>query len=169
MGLIGLVVAAGAACGGEKKEPQFPPNPSATTTEEAADDSWITDDSARSDADADPIEQQPSDDATELPKPEFTDGMSVNQAISAVPSHYDYVGIDPEVLAKPLMDIETYKECKITTNDHFTVRIAIWNGKVVGADVKAATPAKTECIDRVVRALEYKEQVESINTVDYSF
>ncbi len=165
-GLAGLVLVV-VACAGEQKEPGVPPPPPAEPMgEEAADPDWETGDGARPDY-SEPEPEEPKE--AELKEPEFKPGMSVNDAISAVPSHYDYVGLDQEVLAKPLMDIETYKDCKITPNDHFQVKLAIWMGKVVGADVKAATPDKTQCIDRVVRGLEYKEQVESINTVEYSF
>ena len=164
----GLVVLLLVACGGGDKEPVVPPPPPEDPSE-ASDPTWVTDDSTPAD-EPDPVEARPNEEEEKaLTAPEFTPGMTVNQAISAVPSHYDYVGIDQEVLAKPLMDIDTYKECNVTPNEHFQVKIAVWNGKVVGADVKAATPAKKECIDRVVRGLEYNDQVESINTVEYSF
>ncbi len=166
-GLVGLLLVVAGCGGGEQPPPAVPPPPPADTTVEAADPSWDTGEGTS--ADEPPPEPEPSAEPAERKEPEFKPGMSVNDAISAVPSDYDYIGLDQEVLAKPLMDIETYKECQITPNDHFKVKIAIWMGKVVGADVKAATPAKTECIERVVRALEYKEQVESINTVEYSF
>ena len=93
--------------------------------------------------------------------------MSVNDAIAAVPSHYEYVQIDQEVLAKPLQNLDTFKECKVTQNDHFKVKLAVWDGKVVGADV-SAPPAKKECIDRVVRAtvwLTDMEHYERVNRV----
>lgn len=154
-------------CGAEEKKPvEYPPTSTVVPREEAADPSWDTGDRAPVEEDEDDAAQPAS---AERPKPQFTEGMSVNQAISAVPTHYDYIGIEQEVLAKPLVDIETYKECKVTPNDRFTVKIAVWDGRVVGADVKASTPAKQQCIDRVVRAIEYKERVESINTVEYSF
>jgi hypothetical protein len=163
-GVVGWIVVV-AACGGGEKEPDFPPSPPADTTEEAADPSWATETPASEES----TEAEPEAAPEELAKPEFTPGMTINQAINAVPTHYDYVGLDPEVLAKPLMNIETYKECKVTEADKFKVKLAIWDGKVVGADVTASTPAKKECIERVVRALEYEEQVESVNTVEYSF
>jgi hypothetical protein len=66
------------------------------------------------------------------------------------------------------VDPNTYRECKLTPNDHFTVRIAVWDGRVVGADVMAKVPAKKDCIERAVRAIEYKEKVHAINTVEYT-
>jgi hypothetical protein len=146
------------------------PPPPEDGPEEAADEGWETG-SARTSAVEDEPESEPTESASEEgPKaPEFTDGMSVNDAIAAVPSHYEYIGIEQEVLAKPLVNVETYKECKVNQSTHFTVRIAVWNGKVVGADVAAKGNKKLEeCIDGVVRKLEYKEKVESINTVEFS-
>ncbi len=165
-GVVGVVLGA-VACGGEKKEPQFPPPAPASSGEERPDPSWDTGENRNYEPEPEP-EPEPKSGEEELEKPEFKPGMSVNEAISAVPSYYDYVGIDQEVLAKPLTNPDTYKECNVTPNDHFKVKIAVWNGKVVGADVEA-TPAKKDCLDRVVRSIEYKEQVESINTVEYSF
>jgi hypothetical protein len=164
--VVGVVVAV-AACGAEQPQPMIPPPAPAPTGEESSDPSWDTGEARPVESEAEPEPAaKPADE--ELKQPEFTPGMSVNEAISAVPSYYDYVGLDQEVLAKPLTNPDTYKECKVAQNDRFKVRIAVWNGKVVGADVEAP-PAKKDCIDRVVRAIEYKEQVESINTVEYSF
>jgi hypothetical protein len=158
--MVGLL-----ACGGEQKQPEIPPPPP-PGAEEAPDPEWDTGDAPPA-ADEEPA-PEPSTAATERKEPEFKPGMSVNEAIAAVPSHYEFVGIEQEVLAKPLQNLDTFKECKVTQNDHFKVKLAVWDGKVVGADVTAA-PAKKECIDRVVRAIEYKEREKSINTVEYAF
>jgi hypothetical protein len=165
-----LVLAGGAlvavtACGGDQKPAEVPAPPA--PTEEASDPDWDTGDAppASDETDEEP-KSAPAE--TELKEPEFKPGMSVNEAIAAVPSHYEYVQIEQEVLAKPLQNLDTFKACKLTQNDHFSLKLAIWDGRVVGADVKAA-PGKKECIDGVVRALEYKEKEKSINTVDFSF
>jgi hypothetical protein len=164
---VGATLVMAIGCGGEAKPAEIPPPPP-PQGEEAGDPDWDTGD------------RPPSNDEEEQPKaagpaeeeqakePEFKPGMSVNDAIAAVPSHYEYIGIEQEVLAKPLNNLDTFKECKVTQNDHFSVKLAIWDGRVVGADVKAQ-PAKSECIDRVVRAIEYKEKVKSINTVEFAF
>lgn len=154
------------ACGGNTASPEYPTEPA--PKEEAADESWETGDSKPSDA------EQPSDapaDAAsgERKKPEFTEGMTVDQAISAVPEDYEYIGLDQEVLAKPLTQLETYKDCKVKQSDKFKVRIAVWDGRVVGANVTSHNKALAQCIDGLVRKLEYKDRVESINTVEYSF
>ena len=164
---VGLGLAFVVGCGSEKKEPDFPPREIITEEEEQSDPSWDTGESAPVD-EPEEEEQAKPEQSDEPKEPVFTDGMSVNDAMSAVPSYYDYVGMDQEYLAKPLMDQATYKECKLTQNDHFTIRIAVWDGRVVGADIKAA-PSKKECIERVVRAITYGEKVKSVNTVEYSF
>jgi hypothetical protein len=162
----GAVVVLALGCGGEQKQPAVPPPPP-PQGEEASDPDWDTGDAPPvQDSDA-PPEPEPQPEA-EPKEPEFKPGMTVNEAISAVPSHYEYVGIEQEVLAKPLQNLDTFKDCKLTQNDHFKVKLAIWDGRVVGADVNAQ-PAKKECIDRVARTIEYKEKVKSINTVELSF
>lgn len=152
------------ACGGGTNQPEYPEQPA--PHEEVADPSWETGDNAGA-------EEEPATESeqtqSERKKPEFTEGMGVEQAISAVPEDYQYIGLDQEVLAKPLTQLETYQECKVKQTDKFKVRIAVWDGKVVGADVTSRNKALAQCIDGVVRKLEYKDRVESINTVEYSF
>ena len=156
------------ACGGSGAEPELPDPP--TSGEEAPDPTWETEEPLPSGPEQGNTEAEGAGaEEEQAKKPEFTEGMTVEEAISAVPSHYDYIGLDQDVLAKPLVQIETYKECNIKQSDKFTVRIAIWDGKVVGADVKSPNQTLQQCIDRVVRQLEYKDRVESINTVEYSF
>ncbi len=151
------------ACGGEQKSPAYPTEGS--RREEQADSSWETEDPvAAPEADSTPNEQPKG----EPKKPEFTEGMGVEEAISAVPEDYEYIGLDQEVLAKPLMQVETYKECNVKPSDKFKVRIAVWDGRVVGANVTSPNKNLARCIDGVVRKLEYKDRVESINTVEYS-
>jgi hypothetical protein len=153
------------SCGGQQEEPQFPPVEESPAVEEAPDEDWDTGERS-----AEPVNDNAKHNESEEPKqPEFKAGMSVNDAIAAVPSHYDYIGLDEDVLAKPLRNLDTYKPCNVTQSHHFTVRIAVWDGDVVGADVKAPNKTLAECIDQVVRNLKYKEKAESINTVEYSF
>lgn len=161
-----------AACGGGEEKPPGVPPPSGDGPEEAADPGWDTGGPPASEGVAPEPAAVPSESGGEAERkePEFAAGMSVNEAIAAVPSHYDYVGIDQEVLAKPLLSMDTYKECKVSQGHRFKVRIAVWDGRVVGADVDAKGNKKlAECIDGVVRKLEYKEKVKSINTVEFEF
>lgn len=160
---VALVVS---GCGGSTSEPRYPTEPSAK--EEAADPGWETEDPSEQSTEPEPP-SDPEPPSGERKKPEFTDGMTVDQAIAAVPEDYEYVGLDQDVLAKPLTQIDTYQECKVKQSDKFKVRIAVWDGKVVGANVTSNNKALAQCIDTVVRRLEYKDRVESINTVEYSF
>jgi hypothetical protein len=165
-GIAGLCFVIG--CGGSTSQPSVPP-PDEQEEEEVADESWETGPAPSPDKEAEVEEPQGGED-TSRKEPEFKPGMTVNEAIAAVPSHYEYDGIEQEVLAKPLTDIDTYKECKVSQSTHFTVKIAVWNGQVVGADVDAkGNKNLANCIDGVVRKLEYKERVEAINTVEFSF
>lgn len=163
-GCVPLVVFA-CACGASTTEPDYPTEPA--PREEAADPSWETED--RSSRNDEPVPRVQPESSGERKKPEFTEGMTVDEAIAAVPEDYEYIGLDQDVLAKPLVDIETYKECKVKPSDKFKVRIAVWDGKVVGANVTSPNKALAKCIDEVVRKLEYKDRVEAINTVEYSF
>jgi hypothetical protein len=167
--VVASVLGLGVACGGSQERPGVPP-PAEEGPEEESDESWETEPDRTSSEPEEESGSEPSESASEAPKePVFTEGMSVNDAIAAVPSHYEFIGMEQEVLAKPLVDVATYKECNVNQSTHFTVRIAVWNGKVVGADVSAKGNKKLEqCIDGVVRKLEYKEKVESINTVEFS-
>ncbi len=159
----GAVVCSGTlACGGSKPA-EYPAGPPAA--EEQPDPSWETEEPGGT---AEPAEESASTPEAKK-KPVFTDGMGVEDAISAVPSDYEYIGIDQEVLAKPLTQLDTYKECKVKPSDKFKVRIAVWDGKVVGANVTSSNKALAQCIDGVVRRIEYKDKVESINAVEYAF
>jgi hypothetical protein len=164
-GAIPLVAVALSGCGGSAAEPGYPDGP--PSKEEAADPSWETEDpNAQNSEPAEAPEEQPTG---ERKKPEFTEGMTVDAAIAAVPEDYEYIGLDQDVLAKPLAQLDTYQECKVKQSDKFKVRIAVWDGKVVGANVTSHNKVLAQCIDGVVRKLEYKDRVESINTVEYSF
>lgn len=162
--LLAALTLALSACGGAAPEPEYPSEP--TPNEEAADPSWETEESTGESPEPEAEPEQPTG---ERKKPEFTEGMGVDDAIAAVPEDYEYIGLDQDVLAKPLTQLETYKECKVKQSDKFKVRIAVWDGRVVGANVTSPNKNLAQCIDGVVRKLEYKDRVEAINTVEYSF
>lgn len=163
--IVPLVTLLTVGCGGGTPEPEYPNGP--PPKEEAADPSWETGEpNAQNNERTEVPEEQPTG---ERKKPEFTEGMTVDAAIAAVPEDYEYIGLDQDVLAKPLTQLDTYKDCKVKQSDKFKVRIAVWDGKVVGANVTSNNKALAQCIDGVVRNLEYKDRVESINTVEYSF
>jgi hypothetical protein len=74
-------------------------------------------------------------------------------------------------LSEPLRDPALYEPCKPRPADHFTIRIAIWNGRAVGIDVttKPNHPKLAECLKKQVSGLEWKEKVRSLNTVVFSY
>jgi hypothetical protein len=104
-------------------------------------------------------------------EPEFTEGMSVREAIDAVPQGTQRINIDPNDLGEPLRNFELYEPCKPRQNDHFSIQVAVWDGKAVGIDItsKPKNPTLEECIKGRIRELTWKDKVRSLNTVEYSF
>jgi hypothetical protein len=102
-------------------------------------------------------------------EPKFTPGMSVDEAIAAVPRGSEFLGIDREALGRPLSDPELYKPCKLTAAQHFNLRVAVWDGRAVGIDVSSKNKALSECIYRQVQQVEWSDKVKAINTVDFTY
>jgi len=44
----------------------------------------------------------------------------------------------------------------------------VWNGEAVGVDVTTPNKTLAACIDKRVRAVEWRHKVRSLNTVEYS-
>lgn len=106
-----------------------------------------------------------------LPEPEFTPGMSVEEAVNAVPRGAERMNLDEATLGKPLADFALYEPCKPAANQKWRLRVAVWQGKAVGVDVHT-TPvneAFARCVDERIRALEWRDRVPSLNTVEYAF
>ncbi|MGE0323887.1 MAG: hypothetical protein AB7K71_22530 [Polyangiaceae bacterium] len=105
------------------------------------------------------------------PEPEFKPGMSVNDAVNAVPTGTERMNVDPATLSKPLSEFALYEPCKPSAKQKWTVRVAIWQGKAVGVDIEAKPKNDkfVACVDERIRALEWKDKVPSLNTVEYSF
>ncbi len=104
------------------------------------------------------------------PEPQFTEGMSVAEAIKAVPQGAERANIDNETLGQPLQDFAVYEPCKPGTAK-VSLKIAVWGGKAVGVDV-TATPKNDRlvgCIKERIKALTWQAKVKSLNTVEYSF
>jgi hypothetical protein len=154
------------ACGGSEPPPEVPdaeavpaaeaPPPAPPPKEEPA-------------ADAAPKEE-PKPEPAPVAEPQFTDGMSVEEAIKAVPQGAERANIDQETLGKPLQDFALYEPCKPGTT-RVKIKIAVWDGKVVGADL-TATPKNYKlvaCIKDRLKTLSWKAKVKSLNTVEYSF
>ncbi len=172
--LIGCAAAVLVACGGSEPPPSAP-EPSAPEPEPAA--SMTAPASAPSEADeeAPGAKQDKPDDGdkpkSDVPEPAFKDGMSVNDAINAVPQGVERVNVDEETLGKPLQSFDVYAPCKPRPNEHFKIKVAIWDGKAVGVDVHTTPDNKklTACIDKQIRSLSWKDPVKSLNTVEYAF
>jgi hypothetical protein len=99
------------------------------------------------------------------PDPDFKEGGSVNDAISAVPQGLPRENIEQEVLDKPLLDTSLYAPCKLTPANHFEIKFAVWNGKIVGMDIKS-TPknAKLEgCVKEAAMKATWREKTKSLN------
>lgn len=104
-------------------------------------------------------------------EPSFKEGGSVEEAIAAVPQGTPRVNVEQESLAKPLMDENLYKPCKMSPNQRFKLRVAIWDGKAVGIDL-TATPKNDKavaCIRQQVQGITWRDKVKSLNTVEYQF
>lgn len=104
------------------------------------------------------------------PEPQFTDGMSVADAIKAVPQGAERANIDQETLSMPIQDTNVYEPCKPGAA-HIKMKIAVWDGKAVGLDI-TSTPKNDKlvaCIKDQIKKLSWKAHVKSLNTVEYSF
>jgi hypothetical protein len=103
-------------------------------------------------------------------EPQFTDGMSVADAIKAVPVGSERANIDQETLSTPIKDFAVYEPCKPGAA-HIKMKIAVWDGRAVGLDV-SSTPKNDKlvaCIKDQIKKLTWKAHVKSLNTVEYSF
>lgn len=103
-------------------------------------------------------------------EPVFTEGMSVDEAIKAVPPGIERRNIDQETLGKPLQDASLYEACK-PGSARFKVRVAVWNGKAVGIDL-TVTPKNDKlaaCIRDKIAQVTWEKKVKSLNTIEYQF
>lgn len=104
-------------------------------------------------------------------QPTFTPGMSVEEAISAVPSTVQRIHIEEEALAEPLKAPEVYEPCKLKGHEHFSIRVAVWQGRAVGLDIttKPANAQLASCLRTEIERLEWKDKVQSLNTVEFNY
>jgi hypothetical protein len=104
-------------------------------------------------------------------EPEFKDGMTVEEAINAVPQGTQRENVEQDALSKPLLDSKLYEPCKPKPNQKFRVKVAVWAGRAVGIDVDA-TPkndALVDCVKQQVSQVQWKDKVKSLNTVEFNF
>ena len=132
--------------------------------------SVLEDDSSSSPPPPESASEESTDSAAEA-APTFTPGMSVEEAIAAVPSTVQRIHIEEEALAEPLKDPEGYEPCKLKGHEHFSIRVAVWQGKAVGLDIttKPANAELQSCLRTQIERLEWKDKVESLNTVEFNF
>lgn len=117
-------------------------------------------------------EESPSgEESADSQEPQFTDGMSVNDAINAVPQGMPRTNIDPETLSVPIRDPSVYQPCKLAANQHFTLKVAVWDGRAVGIDIKTQpdNEAVAACVKEQVKQIEWDDKVKSLNIVEFSF
>ena len=159
--VLGLFVL---ACGGTEPPPESPPTPEPVrpTVESSPPPGTDAQDEA-------PKEESKAEKPPAV-EPQFTDGMSVADAIKAVPQGAERANIDQETLSKPIQEFSVYEPCK-PGSEHIKMKIAVWDGKAVGMDV-TATPKNDKlvaCIKERLKSLTWKAHVKSLNTVEYSF
>jgi hypothetical protein len=117
-----------------------------------------------------PPKEEPKPAKPAVAEPAFTDGMSVADAIKAVPQGAERANIDQETLSIPIQNPDVYEPCK-PGPVRIKLKIAVWDGKAVGLDV-TATPKNDKvaaCVREQILKLSWKAKVKSLNIVEYSF
>ncbi len=181
LSLIGCAAALAVACGGSQPPAETPeppaPAPEPPAASAPAESATPSEEAPPKDDNGDNGDDSSSSDDSDKPKkmdtvePKFTDSMTVDQAINAVPQGLPRENVDQDELSKPLTDFKVYKPCKPRPNEHFKLKVAIWDGKAVGVDV-ITTPKNQKlaaCIDKQIRGLTWKDPVKSLNTIEYAF
>jgi hypothetical protein len=97
----------------------------------------------------------------------FPEGASVAEAVAAVPKGTPRANLDTETLAEPLQNEKLWAPCKVGSQ-HFKLKVAVWNGRAVGVDVTTSNKALASCVEKQVRAVEWRDKVRSLNSVEYS-
>jgi len=164
--LVSLVLC-GSACGGSTPPPEEPSEPTGAALDSPDDIEQTGETADKSGDDGNPSEGSQAKSAAE---PEFKEGMSVNDAINAVPPATDRENIEPEVLGKPLQEPKVYEPCKLG-GARFKLKVAVWDGRAVGIDVSTTpnNPKLAECIKTEVAKVTWPDKVKSLNTVEYQF
>ncbi len=161
-------------CGSSQKHAD---SPDSTENDEAARQAEELDamdelgDSNTGKSDQSQKEEGDSKDAAPSEEPKFVEGMSVNEAINAVPQGLPRENIEEEVMNKPLLDMSLYAPCKLPPSQHFEIRFAIWDGRVVGLDI-TTTPKNEKaaaCLREAVSRASWKDKTKSLNISTVSF
>lgn len=167
-----ILITCASSCGGSQEPAKSPDSPSAG--DESTVQPPVEPKPEKKDDDVDKPEGgegDKPDGAGAVKEPEFKEGMSVDEAIDAVPQGTPRVNVDQEALGRPLMDSGLFKPCALSPAQHFRVKVAVWEGKAVGIDV-VATPKNDKavsCIKDRIKTITWKDKVKSLNTVEYQF
>jgi hypothetical protein len=154
------------ACGGSEPPPESPPpaEPVRPTVE-------VTPPPAKAEPAAEAPKEEPKPaEKPAAPEPQFTEGMSVADAVKAVPVGVERANMDQETLSEPIKEFSVYEPCKPGAA-HIKLKIAVWDGKAVGIDV-TSTPKNDKlvaCVKEQIKKITWKAHVKSLNTVEYSF
>lgn len=155
---VGACVVVLAACGGAP-----PPSAPSPATEDRKPEPKPEPAPAPEEADEPKAAPEP------VVEPEFRPGMSVAEAVAAVPPDLPRLNIEPEALAAPISDPELYAPCQLKASEHFRVEVAIWNGRAVGIDVelKPKNDSHAECVRKIVENVQWRDRARSLNTVRF--
>jgi hypothetical protein len=104
-------------------------------------------------------------------EPKFTPGMSINDAINAIPQGLEREEIAQEDLNRPLMDPAMYKPCKLSPAQHFVVKYAVWLGKAVAMEIHTQPASKQleECLRGIISRVTWHDKVRSLNISEVNF
>ncbi|MEZ4220175.1 MAG: hypothetical protein R3B13_04535 [Polyangiaceae bacterium] len=160
--VIGLLLGFAVGCGGSAPPPDVPaaepaPEPAAPKVAEPEETPESVAESGET--------------AAAGAEPEFRDGMSVDEAINAVPQGSERANIDQEALGKPISDMSLYEPCNAKETEHVRMRIAVWDGRAVGIDL-TVTPKNerlAECVKEQLRKVTWRDKEKSLNTVEFAF
>lgn len=169
--LVALGISVCVGCGGSGKDAESPTDEYGMSVGEEEDEDYdeVDQPSIPSDGSASKGADEEEEGKKPPPEPEFTEGMSVNEAMNAVPPGIERLNIDQEVLGRPLADPKTYEPCKLKAQDHFKLKVAIWDGRAVGIDIEAKNKKLAECIRQQISQLKWRDKAKSLNTVEYEF
>jgi hypothetical protein len=164
------VVALGACGGGTPSEPEVPEEAIGEETPAPPATEPVAETPADAESAPESADGEGKTEAAAGAEPEFKEGMSVDEAIAAVPRDAQRMNLDGDALGKPLMEQKLYEPCKLAQNQKFKVRVAIWNGKAVGLDVTTQPKnARAEaCIATQIRSVTWRDKVPSLNTVEFA-
>jgi hypothetical protein len=159
------------ACAGGTPPPEEPDEDDDFESDLAAAEALGEGDSRDSAPRYDPDKDGSGKDTAAGAEPAFTDGMSVAEAVNAVPQGTERVNIDEETLGLPLRNYELYEPCKPRPSDHFKMKVAVWEGRAVGIDVTATpkNPKLEQCVKDQIKQITWRDKVRSLNTVEYAF